>query len=84
MGRKYRIGGDREGGSPEGLFTAEGIGDRGKTSGSRSKGHQQGPSSWGGSTRRCDAWAGVEAAGEGPERSIHGGSVMMSTTAQWR
>jgi hypothetical protein len=75
---------ERGAGSPEGLSMVEGINSGGKTSATRSRGHQRGPSGWGGSTRRSDAWGGVEAVGEGLERAVRGGSVMASMTSQWR
>jgi hypothetical protein len=75
-----RIGGRREGrGSPEGFFAAEGINGRGRTLASRSRCHRRGLSGWGGSTRKHDAWVGVETVGEGLERAVHGGSATMST-----
>jgi hypothetical protein len=74
------IGGRREGrGSLEGFSVAEGINGRGRTLASRSRGHRRGLSGWGGSTRRHDAWVGVETVGEGLERVVHGGSAMVST-----
>jgi hypothetical protein len=41
-----RIGGGREGGSPEGLSVVEGISGGGKTLASWSRGHRRGPSGW--------------------------------------
>jgi hypothetical protein len=57
-------------------------GDRrwGKTSASRSRGHQRGLSGCGGSTRRCEAWGGVGTIGEGLEWAIRGCSATVSTT----
>jgi hypothetical protein len=75
---------ERGAGSPEGLSMVEGINSGGKTSTSWRRGHQRGPSGWGGSTRQSDAWGGVEAIGEGLERAVRGGSVMASMTSQWR
>jgi hypothetical protein len=63
------------GGSLDGSSIAEGISGRGRTSASRSRGHLWGPSGWRGSTRRHDAWCGVEAVGQGLKRAVYG--------AQW-
>jgi hypothetical protein len=62
-------------GSLDGSSIAEGISGRGRTSASRSRGHLWGPSGWRGSTRRHDAWCGVEAVGQGLKRAVYG--------AQW-
>jgi hypothetical protein len=75
-----RLGGRREGrNSPEGFSGVEVIGGGGRTSASRSRGHQRGLSSWGGSTRRRDAWGGVDTVGEGLERAVCSGSATAST-----
>jgi hypothetical protein len=76
-----RIRGRREGRSSlEDFSTAEGIGGRERTMASQSRGHRQGPSGWGGSTRRCNAWGGIETVRGGLEWAIRGGSAMVSTT----
>jgi hypothetical protein len=74
------IGGRREGrGSPKGFSAVEGIDGGDRTLTSWSRGHQRGPSGWGGSTQRRNALGGVEKVREGLERAVHGGSVTMST-----
>jgi hypothetical protein len=76
-----RIGGRREGRrSPESFSVVEGIGGGGRTSASRSRGLWKGPCSWGGSTRRRDAWGGVETVRAGLERADCGGSATMRMT----
>jgi hypothetical protein len=52
----------------------EGIGDGEKTAASQSRGHQRGPSGWGGSTQWHGAWGGVETVRGGLERVVCGGS----------
>jgi hypothetical protein len=75
-----RIGGQIEGrGLLEGFSAAEGNGGGEKTTASQSRGHRWGPSSWGGSTRRRDAWGGVEMIGGGLEWVVHGSSATVST-----
>jgi hypothetical protein len=66
------------GGSLEGLSAVEGISGGGRTLASQSRGHRRGPSGWGGSTQCCDAWGGVKAVGEEPERVVRGGSATPS------
>jgi hypothetical protein len=53
-----------------------GGGDRrwARTAASQSRGHQRGPSDWGGSTRWHGAWGGVEMVGGGLEQAVRGGS----------
>jgi hypothetical protein len=69
----WGIGG---GGAHRGALTAvKQVGGGEETAASRSRGHRRGLSGWGGCTRRCGAWGGVETIGGGLEQVVRGGSV---------
>jgi hypothetical protein len=71
-----RFCGRREGRSSSGGFSAsKGISGGEETATSRSRGHRRGPCGWGGCTRWCGAWGGVETVGGWLEQAVHGGSV---------
>jgi hypothetical protein len=56
----------------------------GKDVGTPEQGSPTGSERLGGSTRRCDAWGGVEVVREVLEWADRGGSETASTMAQWR
>jgi hypothetical protein len=58
-----------------GLAAVKQVGGGGEIVARWSRGHRRGPTGWGGCTRRCGAWGGIETVGGGLEGAVRGGSI---------